>query len=197
MNRVLVTLLSLMILSLAALAQGEGQSPEDMQKMMAEWMKIAAPGPSHDLLKKMEGEWTVASKSWMAPDQPPMDSPPGLSKNELVFKGRYLRTEHSGEIMGMPFHGLGYLGFDNFRQQYWMTWFDDMGTALLAAYGTISPDGTELTLLGKSDDPMSGEKDKDTKYYYKFVDDKTMIFEIWDVTPGSNFKFMEMTYTKK
>jgi len=197
MNRVFVVFLSLMFLCAAAFAQGEGQSPEDMQKMMEEWMKIAAPGPAHDLMKAMTGEWNCATKSWMGPDQPPMDSPPGLSNQELIFGGRYLKTEHSGEIMGMPFHGLGYLGYDNFRQQYWMTWFDDMGTALLTAYGTTSPDGKELTLLGKSDDPMSGEKDKDTKYYYRFVDDKTIVFEIWDMTAEPDFKMMEMIYTKK
>lgn len=197
MIRVFVTLISLTILALTAFAQGEGQNPEDMQKMMAEWMKMAAPGPSHDLLKKMVGEWTVATKSWMSPDQPPMESPPGISKSELLFDGRYVKTEHSGDMMGMQFQGLGYTGFDNFRKQYWMTWFDNMGTALLTAYGTASPDGKELTFLGKSDDPMSGEKDKDTKYYYKFVDDKTVIFEIWDMTAGKNFKMMEMTYTKK
>lgn len=197
MNRVFVVFLSLMILSLNAFAQDEGQKPEDMQKMMAEWMKIAAPGPAHDLLKSMAGEWTCTGKSWMAPDQPPMESTPGTSKSEMFFDGRYLKTEHSGDMMGMPFQGLGYMGYDNFRKQYWMTWIDNMGTALYTAYGAASSDGKEITLLGKSDDPMSGEKDKDTKYAWKLVDDKTIVFEVWDMTPGKEFKCMEMTYTKK
>ncbi|MBU0508644.1 DUF1579 domain-containing protein [bacterium] len=197
MNRVFIVLFSLIVFALAAFAQGEGKTPEDMQKMMAEWQKWSTPGPEHQLLGKMVGEWTCTGKSWMGPDQPPMEGTPGTAKSEFVFGGRFLKSDYSGDIMGMPFQGVGYLGYDNFRQQYWMTWFDNMTTALFTAYGAASADGTELTLMGKSDDPMTGEKDKDTKYYYKFVDENTMIFEVWDMTQGKTYKGMEMTYTKK
>jgi hypothetical protein len=89
------------------------------------------------------------------------------------------------------------MGYDKFNQQYVMTWVDNMGTAILSAKGTAAEDGKSITLMGKMDEPSTGEKGKDVKYIFRFVDDKNFSFEIWDMLPGSPFKAMEMTYTKK
>ena len=45
-----------------------------MQEMMEAYQKLAIPGEPHKMLARWEGSWDVRMKSWMEPDQPPMES---------------------------------------------------------------------------------------------------------------------------
>jgi hypothetical protein len=172
-------------------------TPEEQQKIMQEYMKIAAPGPNHKLFEKMAGEHTVTGKMWMGPGTDPQAMEPGTEKCELILGGRYLRSNFSGNMMGMPFNGEGTMAYDNFKKHYMMSWLDNMGTTISSAMGDYDEATKTMTLMGKMDEPMTGEKDKDVKYVYKFPDDKTTIFEIWDMNKTAPFMAMEMTYTKK
>jgi hypothetical protein len=201
--RTLCVLTLVAAFAFSALAQGKDQpkggqpSPEDMQKMMAEYAKYSNPGKAHELLVKMSGEWTGTGKAWMGAGAKAMDMKPGTHSGEMILGGRYLRVVDRTEMMGQPFEGITVLGYDNFKKQYLLTWMDNMGTAILTAAGTLSEDGKSLILTGKMDEPVTGEKDKDVKYVYRFPDDKTIVFEWWDMTPGKPFMSMEWTYTKK
>jgi hypothetical protein len=205
MRRSLIVILSvammIAVFALAGFAQDKGDkkmpSQEDMQKMMAEYAKYANPGPEHELLSHMAGEWTTTGKMWMGPGAPSMDLQPGTQTGEMLLGGRYLRQLHHGTMMGQPYEGISMMGYDKFKKQYVLTYSDNMGTAILTAAGTASDDKKTITLMGKMDEPTTGEKDKDVKYVYRFPDDKTIVFEMWDMLPGSPFKAMEMTYTKK
>lgn len=185
----------LLVFAAGAFAQGD-QSPEDMQKMMTEWAKWSTPGPEHQLLAKLAGDWNVVSKWWMAPDSEPMSSA-SEQKLEPIFGGRFIKIETRSNMMGQDVHGIGYIGYDKFKAMYTMFWIDNMGTAMFTAYGTADDAGKTITLTGKMDDPMTGEKDKEAKYIYTFSDDGTFHFEIWDMVPGKAFKSVDMTYTKK
>lgn len=193
----LVCLFALPVLAADPPQGGKMPSPEDMQKMMAEYAKYANPGKAHEVLAKMAGEWNANGKFWMGPGAPVMEGTPGTQSSEMILGGRYLHSVHKGMMMGQPFEGISYLGYDNFKQVYCMSWVDNMGTGMLTATGKLDADGKSLTLTGKMDEPVTGEKDKDVKYVYRFVDDKTVVFEMWDMLPGSPFKSMEMTYTRK
>jgi hypothetical protein len=197
------TVLSL-VLAFALLADAQtkekakGQpSPEDQQKMMAAMMASMKPGPQHDLLAKMAGDWSVAGKMWMDPNSPPADMKPGTEHAEMILGGRFLQSVNTGEMMGMPFEGHGMLGYDNFKKLYQMTWVDNMGTTISTASGTADAAGKTITLMGKMDDPSTGKKDQDVKYVYELKDDKTINFAIYQPEGGKDMKVMEMVYTKK
>lgn len=178
--------------------KGGKPAPEDMQKMMEEMMKTIKPGPQHDILAKMAGDWVVNGKMWRPPSTEAMLMKPGTEHAEMILGGRYLQSVNQGEMMGMPFEGHGMMGFDNFRKEYQMTWVDNMGTTISTAAGTADPTGKVITLMGKMDEPSTGEKDKDVKYVYTFKDDKTVVLEMYDSISGKGFfKIMEMTYTRK
>jgi hypothetical protein len=179
--------------------QGKAQpSPEDQQKMMAEYQKYMNPGKGQEVLAKMAGDWTVAGEVWMDPKSDPMPLKPGTMHSEMILGGRYLQSLQNSEMMGMPYEGHGLAGFDNYRQQYQMTWVDNMGTVISTGTGTLDPTGKILTYMGKMDEPTKNEKDNDVKYVYTFKDDKTISFEMYGPAPtGSLYKMMEMTYTKK
>lgn len=181
-------------------AQPEGgqPSPEDMQKMMDAYLKMGAPGAEHQKLATLAGEWTNVSKMWMDPKGEPMVTPPGVHSGEMILGGRYLHFTEKGDMMGMPMEGWGLMGFNKLRGEYEMLWIDNTATPFYYAKGTADSSGNVITLIGKVDDPMTGQKNKDIKYIYRFVNPSTVMFEMWDSTPdGAFYKSMETTYTKK
>jgi hypothetical protein len=178
--------------------QGGPPPPPDMQKMMQEYMKMGAPVAEHQKLAQMAGEWITHSKMWMGPGAPPTETPPGRHVGEMILGGRFLRVTETGDMMGMPMEGWGIMGYNKTRGEYQMIWVDNMETPMYYAAGKADSTGNVITLLGKVDDPMTGARDKDVKYIYRFPSDGTVIFEMWDSSgPGTFYKSMENTYTKK
>ena len=188
-----------LVVAVALAQQGEKQpSPEEMQKMMEEYMKAGAPGPEHAKLATWAGEWVAQTKIWREPDAPPTDIPPGNRKAEMILGGRFLQMRETGDWMGMPMDGMGIMGFDNFKRVYQMIWIDNTATPIYFASGTADPSGKVITLVGKVDDPVKGEKNKDTKWVCRFEGDTKMIFEMWDsMGEGKFYKSFETIYTKK
>ena len=101
-------------------------------KKMAEG---GTPGPAHKVLDALAGEWNVESRWWMAPDAPPAESK-GTSKRHWALGGRYVQEEFSGEMMGAPFQGIGFTGYDNMKKKYVGVWMDSMSTAMFTTEGT-------------------------------------------------------------
>jgi hypothetical protein len=188
-----------LVATVAFAQQGEKQpSPEEMQKMMAEYMKIGAPGPEHAKLATWAGDWITQTKIWRGPDAQPMDTPLGTSKGEMILGGRFLRFMETGDMEGMPMEGMGIMGFDNFRRVYQMIWIDNTATPIYFASGTADSSGKVITLMGKVDDPVKGEKNRDVKYIWRTGSDTKIIFEMWDsIGEGKFYKSFETTYTKK
>ncbi|MEW5876347.1 MAG: DUF1579 domain-containing protein [Candidatus Zixiibacteriota bacterium] len=187
----------------AATAFGqEEKKPEGMAAGMAEdpmmelMQKYGTPGKEHAELAKMVGKWDAATTMWMAPDAEPVTST-GSVVITSVLGGRWFQQNYTGDMMGMPFTGIGYLGFDKFKNQYVSTWMDDMSTMTMISYGDASPDGKTITYSGVCDDIMTGTKNKVYKSVVHNVDDNTSIFEMYDKTPeGKEYKMMEIKYTR-
>jgi hypothetical protein len=160
------------------------------------WMEAATPGPAHKALEAFVGDWDVASKWWWTPDAPPAESK-GVSKVRAILGGRFVQEDHDGQFMGKPYKGLGVTGYDNFKKKYVTFWIDDSGTGMFTTEGAASGDGKEFTLMGKMDDPASGEKDKPVKCIIRLVSSDKRIMEMHDLSRGDRSKEAEMTYTRK
>jgi len=168
----------------------------NQEEMMKKWMEIASPGPEHKAMEGWAGEWDVASKWRMAPDAPPTESK-GTSKVHPILGGRFMQEDHSGEMMGMPFTGIGITGYDNMKKKYVSFWIDSGGTGMFTSEGTADSSGKVLTFEGKMDDPMTGEKDKPMKFIVRIVDANKHTFEMHDLSKGEKSLCGEMTYTRK
>lgn len=163
---------------------------------MKEWAKWANPSPMHKHLEKLAGIWSVESKMWMDPTQPPIESK-GSATNTLILEGRWLKQEYKGEMMGMPFSGIGMLGYDNFNQQFIGTWIDNVSTAMTQSSGICNEAGTEFNLSGKMDEPMTGERGKAFRHVWKISSADSHVFEAYDNIPGKGeVRVMEVTYTR-
>ncbi|MDK9700273.1 MAG: DUF1579 domain-containing protein [bacterium] len=199
-----ITVIAIVFLAGSLFAQDAGKNANNgglsmdekkMQEMFALWQKYASPSKPHESFKKLEGDWKAEMKMFMGPDAPPQQSS-SVCSYESVMEGRFLQFHYTGKMMDMPYEGIGYLGYDNFKQKYNLFWIDNMTTAIIIAYGEASADGKTITLMGKMDEPTTGEKDKDVKYVYKFIDDNHHTFEIWDLLPGNEFIALEIDYSR-
>jgi len=168
----------------------------DMAEMMKKWEAAATPGPAHKALEPLVGEWDVASKWYMAPDAPPMESQ-GTSSTRWILGQRFLQDDFTGDFMGKPMKGLGLTGYDNLKKKYVGVWIDEGGTGIFTNEGTADAGGKVFTFHGKMDDPMTGEKDKEMKFILRLVSSDKHTFEMHDLSKGNKSLCAEMTYTRK
>jgi hypothetical protein len=174
-------------------AKPAAPGPDEMAKAWAAYM---TPGEPHAHLAKFAGSWTTKTKSWSDPSQPPEETT-GTCEFRMVLGGRYLEQRFEGSMMGQPFSGIGYTGYDNVKKKYEAYWIDTAGTGMLVMTGTPDKAGKKTVYTGSMLDPLTGRKvamrSVDTE-----IDADTLLFEMWAAGPdGRMGKMMEMTYTRK
>ncbi len=162
---------------------------------MQTWLNTTQPSLGHEVLKKFVGKWDIEMRVWMDPSQPPAVSK-GYSEAELVLGGRFVEHEFEGSLMGMPYEGEGFMGYDNNRKLFNSVWVSTMETGMHVARGSLNQDGTILTLIGEMDEPMSGEMGKTYRQQYHFKGDDSIVFQIHEILYGEPFKVMELEYTR-
>jgi hypothetical protein len=182
-------------------AQGKKKSVKSMpsqEEMMKRWQAYMTPGEAHKKLETMAGTWDAEIKVWMnGPDGEPAISK-GTAEQKMSLGGRYLQQTVASEMMGQPFTGTGYTGYDNFKEKYLGFWIDDMGTGMTTMEGSIDKAGKTLTMWGVMDEPTTGERNKKVKYVTHLIDTDKHVFEIFDVsTYGDKKPTMQITYTRK
>ncbi|UCG52788.1 MAG: DUF1579 domain-containing protein [Candidatus Latescibacterota bacterium] len=173
-------------------AKEHGQpSPEEM----AAWQKAATPGPHHKLYKDMVGMWNAECTYWMQPGAEPQVAPL-KAEFKMLFGDRYLVQTIEGEMMGMPFKGMGISGYDNLKGVHTMVWIDNMSTATMYSEGECAENCTVETHHSVHKDAMTG-MDQKVKTVSRIIDKDKHVFEYYMVDPsGGEFKSMEITYTR-
>jgi len=181
-------------------AGGAPQMSEEDMKHMANMKKNGTPGMHHDHLKPLVGNWTCDGKCKMAPEQPwqPMKS---TATSKWVLGNRFVATEVKGEAFmpgEPPFEGMGWLGYDNLKKKYVMSWIDNMGTMIMNGEGTCDNSGKTITIMSNFVCPAM-EKETHMKMVYKIQGNDKYSLEFWGPDPktGKEFMSMEMNYTKK
>jgi Protein of unknown function (DUF1579) len=181
----------------AAPGQEKAKTPAMTQEqMMAQMMKYANPVKEHEYLKKYVGDWDAEVKAWSQPGAEPTISK-GAMKGELLYEGRYVKTEFESTMMNMPFKGMQILGYDLFKKKYTAIWLDNMSTHFSPTTGALDPAGKILTETGVWPDPMTGGTSK-VKIVTTWLAEGKYRFDMFMIGPdGKEIKSMEITYTKR
>jgi hypothetical protein len=180
-----------------ALADDQAQKLDPkLEEMMKKAEAACTPGPAHQALAPLVGEWTAEVKMWMEPDAPPTITK-GTAKSTWTLKGRFVQQEFNGEFMGKPFPGTSFTGYDNVWQKYRSVWIDDMSTTMVTSEGDADTGGKVITFGGNYACALTGEKNKETKQIYRIISHDKHIFEMHDPSRGDNSKTMEIVYTRK
>src|SRR6476646_4676177 len=110
--------------------QAEKKDAGPGQAELEAFMKLSQPGEHHAHLKQMVGTFDVDMEIVAAPGAPPTKSK-GSQKSHMLLDGRYLASEYTGDMMGMPFRGMSLMGYDNQKKKYFNAWIDSMSTGIL------------------------------------------------------------------
>jgi|CXWL01.1.fsa_nt_gi hypothetical protein len=167
----------------------------EMDAATSAWMKYSIPGEHHKHLEKFVGKWTTTIKMWMDPSQPAMESK-GTVECAPLLGGRFFRSDYKGDMMGMLFEGIGIDGYDIYKGKYFSTWIDNLGTMMASTTGACNASGSERTMVGTWDDPMSGLKNQTYKSVIKLTGPDSHTFEMYNATSGKDVKMMEVTATR-
>lgn len=190
MRSALYSLFVLMLLfSITSFAQDVNQ-----EEMMKQWQTYMTPGPEHEMLMHMVGEWEGDITMWMDPSQPPQNMK-GTTKYESVMDGRYIVGKFSGFMMGMPFSGMDLTGYDNALKVFQNVWIDNMGTGMMMTEGTFDKNTNTITYKGKMVTP-SGSK-VDVKNVVTIIDKDNSVFEMFTDMGAGEMKTMEIKYKRK
>jgi hypothetical protein len=198
----------LAVISVCALlgcASGEEQAPPpgappamtpEQQQAMQAYLEQQAPGEHQAHLEPLVGHFNARVKQWEAPNQPPTEST-GVLDNTWALGGRFVLSQYHGEELGMPFDGLGLLGYDTVLQKHVSNWADSMGTFLWpTATGECSDGGKVITLSRVMNDPMTGGLIK-IRDVTTIVDHDHFTYEMYFTKPGADeFKMLEAHYVR-
>jgi len=128
------------------------------------------PGPEHEFLKKMEGNWDLTMKFG------------GMeTKGTVVYKmelgGLWLTSTLESELFGSKFQGRGLDTYDPAKKKYVAVWIDSMATSPMLMEGTYDKAKKQLTMTGQG--PGMDGKPTTYKSVSEMPDDNTINFSMY------------------
>jgi hypothetical protein len=175
----------------AAKRPPKGPSQEEM---MALWQKAMTPSASHARLMPMVGTWKATTTVVMEPGAPP-EVTNGTSVHRSVLGGRFLEQVYKGTMMGMPFEGIGFTGYDNVQQRYVGTWMDSAGTGVMTSAGVGKPTDERIDAVAEGVDPTGNKILFDT--IFRIQNHEHHSFEMWTKGPdGKKYRVMLIEYER-
>lgn len=189
--------LALLVSAAASVAEDAPKMSAEQQAMMDKMAKAATPGPHHEMIKKMVGEWTC-SVHFQMDEKSPMQESQSTATITSLMDGRYAQETSTGQMMGMTFNGMGIYGYDNVIGKYVSTWVDNMGTGMMMSQGTPDASGKVINWVGSMNDPVTG-KPKKERMTTTWTDDNHYTLEMYGTPPGSKqeMKMMTIEYARK
>jgi hypothetical protein len=196
------TILVLAMTALAPLAAG-AQQPGDKkppakatsQAPPAEVLEAMTPGPAHQELARLAGDYQTLTRFRIAPGAPPVESS-GTAKLVMILDGRFLREENAGTTMGQPYFGMRLVGYNNGSKKYEGIWTYTMSTSMMSLSGASPDGGKTIDFVATFDNP-AGVRES-LQIVQRRLDDDRFVVELVgnnpDGTPGPR---LETTYTRK
>ena len=197
---VLWSVVSLCAMTVISQEQSENKEiTEIMQEVMAQMMELAQPGPEHQLLEKMAGEWKQEYKMWMVPGGEAIVSE-GHSVNKMILGGRFLMLSAESEAMGMKSEALTIMGYDRRNEVYTTIGFDSWGTYYVTASGKYDSTINEIRMYGEDVDAKINMVQKYDMVVREISEDKyiseIIFYDSTHTLGAESFKMMEVTSTR-
>jgi hypothetical protein len=154
------------------------------------------PGEGQKKLDAMVGTFDVKIRTWVDPSKPPFESN-GAAVISWVLGQRYIQTMLSGFVMGKPYDGIGYAGYDNVEKKYVACYMDSESTGMEWYTGTMAPDGKSGKLTATIADVITGAPTA-VEMRLSLTSDGNHLTELWQADKGGKMtKVMELIYTRK
>ena len=159
------------------------------------YMDFVTPGDMHKWLASFNGTWEAYAISYMNPAKP--DTAKLTQTYSMILNGLYQEAKITGEMMGMPFEGRSWSGFDNAKKKFVMTWVDNVSSGTTYLSGNYDAASKTLNLKGTQTNPANG-KDMSIREVLKMIDNDTYTLTMYGDGPGGKeIKYMEGTFKRK
>jgi len=158
------------------------------------FMEYATPGKEHQQLAREVGKWKLTINAYMAPGAAPIQSQ-GTCVSEQIMGGKFIRSKHSGDMMGMPFEGENTSGFDKATKKYFFTWIDNMGTGVMRGEGTYDEAKKMYNYVGTNSDPMTG-KQQAIRETMQWINDDTQEMNLYMTHEGKEVKMLVIKFER-
>lgn len=110
--------------------------------------------------------------------------------------GMWIVSEFKADMMGMPFHGMEFMGYDPAKGQFTSLWIDSMSTVSSRLDGKYDEAKKTMTLTGKV--PGMDGQPADARHVTTYKDADHMTFEMYGAGPdGKEMKHMTIQYTRR
>lgn len=175
----------MMALLLATATAAWAQS--DMEAML----KMAQPGPAHEILKQFEGSWKqyVSANMGTGPS-----TGTGALTNRMILGGRFLQMDGAATVGGMTITSMSILGYDNRIGKYTLYSIDEFGTYAITARGAYDSTTRILTFLGVEEE---GGMKMEFKITIAIVNKDTYTFRLDFTMPdGKDMTAVEIKCTR-
>ena len=164
------------------------------EALMAAWQKVMTPADSHRRLEPLVGTFQARTTITMQLGADPHVSE-GKSEHRWILGGRFVEQHYRSSMMGMPFEGVGFTGYDNAAKRYVGSWMDTAGTGIMNSCGTGKPSDKEIKTIADSYDPSGKRIWFDCKIRIQDRDHHS--FEMWTKAPsGKRYRTMLVEYTR-
>lgn len=147
--------------------------------------------PMHQILHQFVGHWREEMKIWSSPGGQPVINL-ALKDSKLFGEGRFLTSSIVGQMGNQPYEAHSVLGFDNAKNIFVKTWYDNMGTSILTLEGTYNEKTNLIDFYGFTTDPLTKEAIK-IHQVLKIIDGQNQLLEIFTINKeGVETKVMEV-----
>jgi hypothetical protein len=170
---------------------GGAAPPMDPGAMEEAFKALATPGPEHERLAFLCGDWTVEGDLYFGPMPTKAQ---GEAHFEWLLGDRYMAQNFQADMAGQPYEGMGVLGFSNAQKKYQQGWIDNWGTSISSFVGEWDAASGELVLKGMVDTPMGATEVTD---HVKRASDDAFTYTSFANMGGSMMKVMELRYARK
>lgn len=195
----LITRLFSLLVALALVAPtARAQLDEEArrQALARRTLEAAQPGPEHERLASLAGEWELRVKYWTSPTSEPMVGT-GTATNRPILDGRFLRSEAMMQLGERRSEALTILGYDRRASRYTALRLDTRGTHYLDAEGPYDEGSGAIVVYGEDIDRIGNRTERYT-IITRFRGPDEYVQEILFRLPGGeSFVAVEIRHTRK
>lgn len=172
-------------------------APADHHETGAGAAEMPPMGPPEEMkiVEAMNGEYDVKFFYKMDPTSEEWVETAATATLSSVVAGGAQKMEFEGNMMGMPFQGVGLTSYDRYTQQWQMTWVDSMGARISMYTGSF--DDGKMVVTGEDMGP-DGATYKARLTTYNITDDGyDWLYELSMDGGATYIKGAKATYTRK
>jgi Protein of unknown function (DUF1579) len=179
----------------AAGSASAGETPADSQQ---DWRTaLRMPGPDHERLNALIGEWTMAVRYWGHPEDEAVELR-GSATSQWTLDGRFVEERaENGTSQGTRYESIGYLGYDRQAKLYERFWMTNSSTAISSERGRYDPDENVIRMEGSEVAPGSGAVILTASELKIESPSRHVVTAYATGADGVRWKQLEIVYTKK